>query len=300
MLKPTDASSTNKSDNPIFQPMGFGDILDTTFSLYRKHFLLFLGILTLYFLGILVEYTLESILPAFPLKRWIVERTDMPFTLVSIGGIILATATTYLNRHITSSDALKQTFRRFMPILVCHILSILAWGFPLILASIALRQGVGLTLAILLIGTPFSIYFAVRWVFVTTIVLLEKSSGPEAFKRSSNLVLSTWWRVFGMGVSILLLSVAIYYIFKTSLGFILSLTKLAGETVPQDIIQWVIMDEPLNNSSLLLHTIMTSIDILLRVLTTPIWVIGITLLYFDLRVRKEGFDIEAQIDNSNA
>lgn len=32
--------------------------------------------------------------------------------------------------------------------------------------------------------------------------------------------------------------------------------------------------------------------------TLPIYAIGITLLYYDLRIRKEGFDIETQIRGS--
>jgi hypothetical protein len=32
--------------------------------------------------------------------------------------------------------------------------------------------------------------------------------------------------------------------------------------------------------------------------TLPIYAIGVTLLYFDLRIRKEGFDIEMRVHNS--
>ena len=44
------------------------------------------------------------------------------------------------------------------------------------------------------------------------------------------------------------------------------------------------------------HTLMTCINLLLRTFTVPVWGIGITLLYFDLRIRKEGFDIETRMD----
>lgn len=43
---------------------------------------------------------------------------------------------------------------------------------------------------------------------------------------------------------------------------------------------------------------MTCADLMLKTFIAPIWVIGITLLYFDLRIQKEAFDIETQINNS--
>ena len=51
---------------------------------------------------------------------------------------------------------------------------------------------------------------------------------------------------------------------------------------------------------------LTSLDSLIMYLvhlgvetfTFPIYAIGVTLLYFDLRIRKEAFDIEMQIHNS--
>ena len=36
----------------------------------------------------------------------------------------------------------------------------------------------------------------------------------------------------------------------------------------------------------------------LSALIFPIWIIGITLLYFDLRIRKEGFNGEMPLNNT--
>ena len=297
MLNPAATTSLTITGNtPTPQPMGLSVLLDTTFSLYRENFLLLTGILILHFLGILVEYTLESFLPDIRFKTLVTSIASAPFVLVSIGGIIVATATIYLNRDITSSDALKQTFRRFVPLLVCHILWILAWGIPFIFAAFALRQGINATITVLLVLMPFGIYFTVRWVFLAEVVLLEKPIVQYALKRSGELVGSTWWRVCGISTLILLLSVAIHFIFEISFGLILHYTNLAGEIAATDIIKWSIMQEPPHSSSPLFYTLMTCINLLLRTFTVPVWVIGIALLYFDLRIRKEGFDIETQMD----
>ena len=52
MLQPNDLSQTNNSEastTTSLQPMGFTDILDTIFSLYRNHFRLIFGICIVYF-----------------------------------------------------------------------------------------------------------------------------------------------------------------------------------------------------------------------------------------------------------
>ena len=161
--------------------MRFGEILDTTFSLYRKHFLFFLGIIVLYFCGILVEYLFERFLPEFSGKNFVVDLIDMPFTLISMGGIIVATAT-----------------------------------------------------------------------------------------------------------------IAVQRIIEITVGFILTLTKLVGAASSMDIIKWLVIYTPIDVAPLFL-TIMMWVGFVVKALIFPIWVICITLLYFDLRIRKEGFNGEMPV-----
>ena len=304
MLNPTDAAQANSSNTSTLQPMGVSEILDTTFSLYRKHFLLFLGIITVYFLGSLVTYSLESFLQDTDLKNLIANHANMPFVLVSMGGVIIATAAILLEKHITSTDALKQALRRFWHLLGGYLLWVTILVIPLIVTLLFLSSSIirgifsSSVLFIPLVFAPFVIYFAVRWGFVFEILLLEKTNVQNAFKRSSELVRGTWWRVFGMLILILLLSVAILYIFEISLGMIFILTKMAGGTGFKELIQWSVMEADLGSSNLLFYAIMTCTDLILSAFIFPIWVIGVTLLYFDQRIRKEGFDITIQADNS--
>ena len=301
MLKTADIAQANNSNTPTLQPMAVGEILDTTFSLYRKHFLLFLGIITIYFLGSLVTYSLEGFLQGSDLKNLVPNLVSIPFALVSMGGVIMATATIYLDGQITSADALKQALRRFWHLLGGYLLWTTVLVIPLIVTILLILftvRGTSAVLFILFAFAPFSIYFAVRWGFVAEAVLLEKTGVQNAFKRSNELVRGTWWRVFGMLVLILLLSVAIHYILEISLGTIFILAKVTGETGFTELIQWSVMETDLSSSNLLFYAIMTCTDLILKTFIFPIWVIGIVLLYFDLRIRKEGFDIEIQADSS--
>ena len=304
MLNSSDIGQTNDSNTPPLQPMAVSEILDVTFSFYRRHFLLFLGVITLYFFGSLVKHSMESFLYGSDLKNLAANFADMPFAVVSIGGIIVATATIYLGGHITSSAALKWSLRHFWHLLGCYLL----WALPLmipiivilIMSPFVIMRGTSF-ISVLFIPfalLPFSLYFMVRWGFVAEVFLIERTGIKDAFKRSSELVRGTWWRVFGILVLILMLSAAIHYILELSLGLILILTKLAGATNLKDLFQWSVMETDFDSSNLFFYAVMTCADLVLRTLTAPIWIIGVTLLYFDLRIRKEGFDIELQADDS--
>lgn len=319
--------------------MRFAEILDTTLSLYREHFLLFLLIISVDFFGSSVAYLLGRFLPNFFLKDFLTNLVSMPFTLVSMGGIIFVTATVYLGGHITSRDALKQAGHRFWHMLACQ----LPWGFifdiprmgfgyliifvidlemtlfmfvsvllfvpfsirlPIrlggIISSVYLffvRRGLMWVRFIPVVLAPFSVYFAVRWLFTTTAVLLERVSIRRAFERSSELTRGRWWRAWGMLISFSLLSYAIQRIVEITVGFILTLTRLVGAASPMDIIKWLVIYTPIDVDPLF-YTIMMWTGFVVRMLIFPIWVIGITLLYFDLRIQKEGFNGEMPLNNT--
>ncbi len=297
----TETSHVEKNDISKLQPIGVGDILDTTFSLYRKHFLLFLGIASIYFFAILIEYSLKGFISATIQKALIPTLTAMPFAIVSIGGVVLASAAVYLGENITSSAALKQVFKRFFPVLGSHLIwrmffvfTFLSIGFSIILT---IRQGVsGILLG--LIGFPIAFYFLICWVFHLPIVLLEEPRVLYALRRSSELVRGAWWQVVGILILILLTSYAIAVIFKVSLGFMFVFTKFAGNTDLRSILEWSIMDKALDTSNFFFYIIMTCADLILTTLVFPIWTIGLTLLYFDRRTRKESSDVELTADNS--
>lgn len=301
MSDTTETSHGEINDISKLQPMGVGDILDTTFSLYRKHFLLFLGIASIYFFAILIEYSLKGFISGTIQKALIPTLTAMPIAIVSIGGVILASATVYLGENITSSVALKQVLKRFIPVLGSHliwrlffVLTFLSIGFSIILT---IRQGAsGILLG--LIGFPIAFYFLICWVFHLPIVLLEVPRVVYALKRSTELVRSTWWQVVGILILILLTSYAIAVIFKVSLGFMFVFAKFAGNTDLRSVIEWAIMENLLDTSNFYFYTIMICADLILTTLVFPIWTIGLTLLYFDCRTRKESSDVELTADNT--
>ena len=304
MLNSNEATQSNDSNTSILQPMGFSEILDTTFSLYRKYFLLFLGIIAIHLFGKLADYSLKGFLSNSLLEDLIVSVVSEPFVFVSMGGIIVVSATTYLGRYITSRAALQYTLKMFFPMLGGYLLWLLFFAILLMGIVFSFRGiGRGRSLVSLLVMSltciPLPTYFMVRWLFVAKAVLLEKLRVGASLKRSSQLVRGMWWRVGSISISFLILSGAISVIFKVSVVCILVLTNIAGETDFMGIIRWATTENAIDSSNLPFYVIMTCTDLVVDTLTFPIWIIGNTLLYFDLRIRKDRSDIEIQVDNSS-
>lgn len=344
MLSPTDTTQTDNSNTPSLQPMGFGEILDTIFSLYRKHFPLFLGIVALDIFGNLVMYLLVRFLPHFRLKGLLTDLVGMPFGLVSMAGIIIATTTVYFGNHLRSLDALKQALYQFRQMLACHFPWSFVFGIPRLgivyflffglgrelwdtesismLFAVALLVSVPFSIHlpidlwdsihslltsiiinqmwvrfIPLVLTPLAIYLTVRWLFAAVVILVERPLIRRAFARSSELTRGRWWRIWGTLISLSVLSFAIQRIVVITIGFILMLTKVMGETTSMDILKWMVRYS-FESSNPLFYTIMWWINRIVGSFIFPIWIIGITLLYFDLRIRKEGFDIEIQANTA--
>ena len=135
-------------------------------------------------------------------------------------------------------------------------LSLLGSGFIYLVAL-----AVSGFLSTFIIGIPLFFFILVSWFFYGQAIMLEGRKGPqEALLRSHQLVRHQWWRTFGTIVALILIGVVI-----SAPGLIaLSYNWVAG-------------------------TILFAIA---GIVTTPIVYVGATLVYFDLRVRKEGYTLE--------
>ena len=296
MLQPNDSSQTNNSEastTTSLQPMGFTDILDTIFSLYRNHFRLIFGICLVYFVlmlglnllsGISIFFFSNSgswgIVIGIPvITSWL----TLLISLVSIGVLLFAGAQAYLGRQIATGTAFRQITRRFWSYLGSTLLYVLIVGL----------------LVVTCIGIPFAIYFAVRWGFYAQAVLIEETSATNALRRSSELVKGTWWRVFGILFAIFLLAFMIQTILQFSLLFGFGLTQaISGEGGVLKMLERLFIPELTTWDGLVNYIIQSFINSVVTSLMLPVGIIGSTLLYFDQRIRKEGFDIEMRVTDT--
>ena len=135
-----------------------------------------------------------------------------------------------------------------------------------VLVALALVGSV--ILMIIVIGIPLFFFLLVIWSFATHAVVIENRDVFSAFRRSRELVRGNWWRVFGIGLIFLLIVIsiiAIVFLVSTVVGLIF-------------------------NPGTLVFSILGGV---VGALLSPVYYIASTLLYIDLRVRKEGYDLQS-------
>lgn len=118
-------------------------------------------------------------------------------------------------------------------------------------------------LILIIVGLFLLVYLAVALFFVPQAVYLEGKAPTAALGRSRELVAGSWWRVFGIGLVFILVFIG--------------LAVLAG--IPGAVV---------GAFSPSAGTFLTTTA---AVVAMPVLYIGGTLVYLDLRARKEGYDL---------
>jgi Membrane domain of glycerophosphoryl diester phosphodiesterase len=129
-----------------------------------------------------------------------------------------------------------------------------------------------LVMEILFCAFPLWTWILVNWSAVLPAMFIENLGLGAAMGRSWNMVRGMWWRTF----FILFLVGILWYVVTIALGafFYLGQSLLGAVLSPY-----------------LALSIYEGAVILVQGLTVPILLIAIVLVYFDLRVRKEGIDL---------
>ena len=247
-------------------------------------------------------------------------------TLVVTGTLFFGVTQVYLGKRVTAGAAFRQTKRRFWPlffsallygmvIIPLILLYYLGWDFPLVLLCIGwdflflceiyLPETVDLVIDYILILA--ALYIGSRWIFCSLAAVFEEKSAVQSLKRSGELVKGGWWRVFGTVIAIVLLVFFILSILPFSWDLISGVTDgtQVNEELPRQgsqedanlLEKWMSMfvlelPAPTSWSGLAAYAVWSCISLAIECLVLPVGVIGITLVYFDRRIRKEGFDIE--------
>ena len=297
MLQANDSlqeSNAEESAAPSLQPMGFSDILDSMFSLYRRHFRLFLSISAVYFaIAVISDLLIGSAamsvansgeLVSFILIFSVLLLIEWAVIVYVIGALVFGSAQVFLGVHVNPGAAFRQAKRRILPYFGCNLL----YGLVVVLLTITL------------IGIPFALFFGFRWVFCSLAAVFEEHSAVRALKRSSELVKGGWWRVFGMIIGIFLLVFIVQSILQFSILFVLGLSQtMGGDAEPLEMLRQIFVPQLSTRADLIGHGIRSFVSNAIAILLLPVGVIGATLVYFDRRIRKEGFDIEMRVSGES-
>lgn len=289
---------------PILRAMKWIEIIDSAFHYCRRYFRLFIGIALIYFA---VDYLHDRLIRFF-FENYAYRLVEVPFNYLfsefANGVLAIATCKIYFQRHITIRD----TLRRFVSIYPRYIVSLLIYLIPLSLPSLIqylltaaiLHLSTLITICLFLLTIAVSIYFQITWLLYVPVIVVEGSMKPKPLRRSRALLRKSWWRVFGTIIAFRILLRIITVIFVVSFVIVFSLLGLMGDSPVFDIVEYVLRstvgfysDEPPPfDSESTANAILRALYTVIGVLTEPLYAITITLIYFNQRVRREGFDIE--------
>lgn len=253
------------------RPLEIGDLLDETFRMYRRHFLLFAGISVLLSIpeAILTGYGYFAILgsllqaPSSPPNLAALVPALVSFAVgallllvllpFSVGAVTYAACESAMGRRVTAGGIVSGIFRRYFELL----------GFWLLV-------GVMLYVGFCLI--PLWIWIWVSWIAVMPVIFVEGAPLGAAMGRSWRLVEGRWWRTF----LILFLMFILVTVVQGALAAFVTLGQLLLSLV---LSQTIVL------------AIAQATATLVGALVTPVLQIAIVLIYFDLRVRREGLDL---------
>jgi hypothetical protein len=261
------------------RPLGLGEVLDDIFRIYRRHFGLLWAIgLLVSVPSLLIQFTTGSVsnlgflfdvfgnlgnpqssstlvAPGRP-NLALLGLSYLVLLAVlpfSIGAVSRAAIDIALGNPVSVRSAFAGVARRYWALLG-QILIVVVAIVPLVLCF------------------PVAIWIGVRWV-VGVPALLAEGIGPlKGLGRSWTLTRGNWWRLFGTLLLVYLLQAVI----STALG---ALGLPLGFAIP--------FISPVVRAAIVL-TVSTAAG----ALTLPVVYLCIVLLYFDLRIRREHFDLD--------
>ena len=256
---------------PEFVPMGVGQILDRTFRLYRQNFVRFLAIVSVVRVPVALILTIILMLmlggtvlegeagrSALAGAAAVTGLVGMFLNLVALtlcqGALFKSVSESYLGNEVTVGQAYGFALPK---------LGRMIWA--------SLVVGVVVVIGMVLLVVP-GVIFALMFALVIPVIIVENLKTGKAMKRSRTLVSGNMGRVFVLGFLIFIIA----FVVGLASGYVGRWAAAA-----------------LAPSSFWGTQLITQMSSLVgNILVAPIGAAAYVLLYYDLRIRKEGFDLE--------
>ena len=303
------------------RPLSLGEILDRTAQLYRSHFLLFAGIASVYAGVILVlsllQIGVQEALTALHWSQYLVWSTGLGAIILFLaifitGGLAVAANNravgwVHLGEPATIRDAYASilprlgrylwlmtitTFMVWVPCLLLYAgyaVFIFAYLGPKGLTGAAASQkdtgtmlvfGVVTFVFILLLlaALVYAIIMALRYSLAVPACVVENLTARAAIRRSIELGRGSRWRILMLWILAIVIQVGLTLITE-GFFFIYAFKNHGVLPIALRILQQVVA-------------------FFTTTFVGPIYATGMTLFYYDQRVRKEGYDIERMMQTS--
>jgi hypothetical protein len=293
------------------RPLTLGEILDRTAQLYRTNFLLFAGIYSVY-AGVLLVLGLfqigaEEFLRAQHVSQyelWVALGSVIVFLPLSF--IFAGAALAAINRavswvHLGEPATVSGSYRSILPRLGRYLWLMTIIGFviwmPFVLifgsyfAAIYFVRPMGTkgvpadpqAAVIFILLTRAFVLLVILWIVYTILMglryslavpasVVENLKARKAIRRSIDLSKGSRGRIFLLGL--LIVAIQIGLVLLAQVFFIVAAVKSHG-VLPV----WV-------------RVLQQIVGFLTNSFIGPMYATGLTLFYYDQRIRKEGFDIE--------
>jgi hypothetical protein len=266
--------STPEAIRPRLRPLSLGEILDVSIKICLAHWRTLLKAVLVVVVPVQIASTIltaDYTVSSFDLSSSKTSQQTIDELNQYLGGVAISSL-------LQVCAVLLATAACFRAIAQAYLGETTDWrsslSFALHLAPSLLLLTLLYVLGVLL-GTAFflapGIWLYVAWAFAMPALLVEGLRGRKALRRSFELVKGRWWRTFGI--------IAVGFILAGIISTVVQGAFLIGIVVGAD------------NDALVL-VLATIAGIVGAAVTTPFQAALLTVLYFDLRVRKEGFDLE--------
>ncbi len=318
-------------DLPDLRPLSFGELLDRTFTYYRRHFWLFVGIMVVPQAFIVLFNVAGQIIgriiphaavfapspatspaapgPFFPtqaiagivvgaLTAIILSLAYFVFYSIALGATTYAVSEIHLGRPTTaraSYRALRGRVWRLMAVIfsvillailiymlaflvggvVAGLLSMLAGSLGRGLVILAGLLGVGVLVA----SAVISLWLILRYTCAVPALLLEKLKADAALKRSFKLMKGSSGRALLLIILMYLVTLGVTLIVNSPFVIAILYYNIKLHSLPP---LWISILSALAGGAS-------------GAAMGPLMMIALVLLYYDLRVRKEGFDLQAMM-----
>ena len=251
------------------RPMNVSELLDRTFFLYRKHFIVFVGIVAIPYLFLLL-FQLAFIIFRFsvsPIASIVSSLALVAIYLAAITASQAATIVAVSDVHLGRSASIGVAFAGIKENWLEIVFTIIFMGFGVLLGLICLI-------------VP-GIFLAIAWSLAIPAAVIESKGPFDSMRRSFALTKGSRLRI---SVALLLISMLAYVIMLIFQLPVLAVMVIRSLQNLQIVPVWL--------------TVLNQIgSFVSSCLAVPLSTIAVSLIYYDQRVRKEGFDLQLMMSS---
>ena len=224
-------------------------------------------------------------------------------TVLLSGLIVVAVSRSVLGRVASSKEVWERTKSKFLPLIGLNIITGIISGlmviigivaFFVLLASVAstaeteteLWQGMGIALVgifiLIVAGVVVSSYLSIKFSVASPAMVLENLGVFASIGRSWSLTRGNFWRLFGINILTNIIISMVTGVFSGVVVLLGTFSTVVASSSTNDFMGAL-------SITFIISMVMTAISLLI---TLPFSSSVNALLYIDLRMRKEGLDVE--------